>query len=45
MNIVIRAGGVGTRLWPVSREKKPKQLNALISNKTMLQETIERVYP
>ena len=45
MKIVIRAGGVGTRLWPVSREKKPKQLNALISNKTMLQETIERVLP
>ncbi|MFA6027824.1 MAG: mannose-1-phosphate guanylyltransferase [Patescibacteria group bacterium] len=42
MKIVIRAGGVGTRLWPVSREKKPKQLHALLSNKTMLQEALER---
>lgn len=42
MKIVIRAGGVGTRLWPISREKKPKQLHALFSNKTMLQEAVER---
>lgn len=42
MKIVIRAGGVGTRLWPVSREKKPKQLHALVSDKTMLQEALER---
>jgi len=41
MKIVIRAGGVGTRLWPISRQNKPKQLHALLSNKTMLQEAIE----
>ncbi|MBU0671352.1 mannose-1-phosphate guanylyltransferase [Patescibacteria group bacterium] len=45
MKIVIRAGGVGSRLWPVSREDKPKQFHALLTNKTMLQETIERVLP
>lgn len=44
MKIVIRAGGVGTRLWPVSRETKPKQLHALLSEKTMLQEAIERSF-
>lgn len=42
MQIVIRAGGVGTRLWPISRETKPKQLHALVAKKTMLQETVER---
>lgn len=42
MKIVIRAGGVGSRLWPVSRLNKPKQLHPLLSNKTMLQEAIER---
>lgn len=45
MKIVIRAGGVGTRLWPKSREARPKQLQALISNKTMLRETVDRVLP
>jgi mannose-1-phosphate guanylyltransferase len=43
MYIVIRAGGVGTRLWPMSRNAKPKQLHALTSHKTMLQEAIDRV--
>ncbi|MFA6475351.1 MAG: sugar phosphate nucleotidyltransferase [Patescibacteria group bacterium] len=43
MYVVIRAGGVGTRLWPISRNRKPKQLHALTSSKTMLQEAIERV--
>lgn len=42
MKIVIRAGGIGTRLWPVSRQNKPKQLHALITNKTLLQESIEQ---
>lgn len=42
MNIVIMAGGGGTRLWPVSREKTPKQFTALIGKKTLLQQTFER---
>lgn len=42
MKIVILAGGTGTRLWPLSRLKKPKQFHALTSDKTLLQETIAR---
>lgn len=37
MNIVIMAGGGGTRLWPVSREKIPKQFTRLFGKKTLLQ--------
>ena len=42
MNIVIMAGGGGTRLWPVSREKFPKQFAPLVGKKTLLQRTFER---
>ena len=42
-HIVIMAGGTGTRLWPVSRESKPKQFHKLASDKTLLQETYRRV--
>jgi len=40
--IVIMAGGSGTRLWPVSRKDTPKQFQALVSEKTLLEETYER---
>jgi len=40
---VILAGGVGTRLWPVSRRSIPKQFTALHSDKSMLQETVDRL--
>ena len=40
---VILSGGFGTRLWPLSRKQYPKQYLPLISNKTMLQETILRL--
>jgi len=43
MKIVILAGGKGTRLWPVSRQGKPKQFQSLTSSKTMLQETYMRM--
>ncbi len=43
INVLIIAGGVGTRFWPKSTEKKPKQFVNLIGNKTMLQMTIDRV--
>ena len=39
---VILAGGSGTRLWPLSRESTPKQLLPLLSERTMLQQTVER---
>lgn len=37
MNIVIMAGGGGTRLWPVSREKTPKQFTRLVGKRTLFQ--------
>lgn len=40
---VILSGGSGSRLWPMSREALPKQLLPLISDKTMLQETVLRL--
>ncbi len=40
---VIMAGGVGTRLWPLSRAGHPKQFLALNGEKTMLQQTAERL--
>jgi len=42
MKIVILAGGGGTRLWPVSRKSKPKQIQPFIGNKTLLQKTYDR---
>src|SRR5271156_4339433 len=40
---VILSGGAGTRLWPLSREMYPKQLLALTSAYTMLQDTVMRL--
>jgi len=39
------AGGVGTRFWPLSRESNPKQFLKIISDKSMLQMTLERLLP
>ena len=43
MYAVIMAGGQGTRLWPLSRKNAPKQLQALSSEKSLIQETYERL--
>jgi len=40
---VILSGGSGTRLWPLSREKYPKQLLPLIGDDSLLQATVRRV--
>lgn len=40
---LILAGGIGTRLWPRSRVSRPKQLLNLITDRSMLQETVARV--
>jgi mannose-1-phosphate guanylyltransferase len=39
------AGGVGSRLWPRSREKSPKQLLHILGDGTMIQNTIARLQP
>jgi mannose-1-phosphate guanylyltransferase len=43
MNIVLMAGGGGTRLWPLSRKNKPKQFISLGGGKTLLELAYERV--
>ena len=40
---LILAGGSGERFWPLSRRARPKQLLRLVSDKTLLEETIERL--
>lgn len=40
---VIMAGGGGTRLWPVSRQERPKQLLPLLGEETLFQETVHRL--
>jgi mannose-1-phosphate guanylyltransferase len=40
---VIMAGGGGTRLWPISRKGKPKQLLPLLGQETLFQDTVRRL--
>src|SRR5438270_383306 len=40
---VILSGGSGTRLWPMSRSLYPKQLLALVGERSLLQQTVLRV--
>ena len=40
---VLLAGGVGTRLWPLSRKSYPKQFVNLLSNKSLFQKSALRV--
>lgn len=44
IHAVIMAGGAGTRLWPISRQNRPKQYIALGQEKCMLVQTLERLY-
>jgi mannose-1-phosphate guanylyltransferase len=43
--VIIMAGGRGERFWPVSREHTPKQLLKLLSERSLLQEAVDRVLP
>ncbi|MGH2451379.1 MAG: mannose-1-phosphate guanylyltransferase [Candidatus Limnocylindria bacterium] len=40
---LILSGGAGTRLWPRSRRGKPKQFLDLVGQRTLLQDTVERI--
>lgn len=42
MKAVIFAGGVGSRLWPLSRENSPKQFLKIVGDKTMIQLAVDR---
>jgi mannose-1-phosphate guanylyltransferase len=42
---VVMAGGSGTRFWPLSRKRTPKQFLPIVSDKTMIEETVERLLP
>ena len=43
MKIVIFAGGSGRRLWPISRQKSPKQFEPIIGAQSTLQLAVSRV--
>ncbi|HRH23626.1 MAG TPA: sugar phosphate nucleotidyltransferase, partial [Candidatus Magasanikbacteria bacterium] len=45
MHFLIFAGGAGTRLWPISRSKSPKQFEKLKDEKSTLQMAVERILP
>lgn len=45
MKIVIFAGGVGTRLWPLSRKNSPKQFEKIVGTRSTLQQAVERLLP
>jgi mannose-1-phosphate guanylyltransferase len=42
---VVMAGGAGKRLWPLSREKRPKQVLKLLDGQTLLRRCFERLSP
>ncbi len=42
---VIMTGGRGERLWPAGRKNKPKQLLPLTGDATMIEETVQRLFP
>jgi mannose-1-phosphate guanylyltransferase len=41
--VIIMAGGVGARFWPKSRQEEPKQLLSLFSERSMIQNTVDRM--
>jgi len=43
--VLILAGGSGTRFWPKSTKDKPKQFLQITSDRTMIQETVNRIRP
>ncbi len=45
MKAVIFAGGVGTRLWPLSRKNTPKQFEKIVGDQSMLQIAVNKLFP
>lgn len=45
MKIVVFAGGIGSRLWPLSRKNKPKQFGKIIADRSMLQIAVHKLFP
>lgn len=45
MKIIVFAGGVGTRLWPLSRKNTPKQFEKIVGDKSMLQVAVGKLFP
>jgi mannose-1-phosphate guanylyltransferase len=43
LHALIMAGGGGTRFWPRSRQKRPKQFLMLSGERTLLQQALERI--
>lgn len=43
--VVILAGGVGSRFWPLSTPERPKQFLPLLSDRPMLRDTLDRLAP
>lgn len=45
MKAIVFAGGVGTRLWPLSRKKSPKQFEKIVGDQSTLQLAVTRLQP
>lgn len=45
MKVVIFAGGVGTRLWPLSRKNTPKQFEKIVGDQSMIQIAVNKLMP
>ncbi len=45
MKIVVFAGGVGSRLWPLSRKSTPKQFSKIIEDQSMIQIAVHKLFP
>src|SRR5260221_6596716 len=45
MKIIIFAGGIGSRLWPLTRKNTPKQFEQFLSDKSTLQLAAQRLQP
>ncbi len=43
MQIIINAGGAGSRLWPLSTKNQPKQFSTIVGDQTLIQQTVQRL--